>query len=254
MADDSDAIKVLVVDDEEAIVELVGEYLRARGLTVITASDGDEAVGLLMREDLDVVLADLRLPARGGMALLESASDLLHPVAVVVMTGYGTVETATQAMKLGASDYLLKPVRLREVHDALLRAVDDMREKHDAARRKELCTLYEELLGLRGAVGPDALLARLCTVVRHGTQSTAVRGELLQGGSWSERCVTGEAPDGEPDELIELTLEGDLGLGLRLSIFGPRRRELEPAFVQGLSSRVLERLVVQGGGDLPTTV
>lgn len=251
MADEADVMKVLVVDDEDAIVELVGEYLRARGHTVVTAADGDQAHQLLAAQDLDVVLADLRLPARGGMALLEAASALPYPVAVVVMTGYGTVETATQAMKLGAADYLLKPVRLREVHDSLLAAVQAMRERHDATRRKELCTFYEELLGLRGPVGPDALVARLCTVVRHGTQARWVRGELRSGGDWQESCVAGEADQGQPDRVFEASLES--GAGFRLSVHHPGRWELEPEYVQALADRLLERLVELGGDDLPTT-
>lgn len=93
----SDAYRVLVVDDEEAIVELVGEYLRARGHQVYTCGDGDEALAMVERERLDVVLTDLRLPARGGMSLLEALQQLDRPVAAVVMTGFGTVETAVQA-------------------------------------------------------------------------------------------------------------------------------------------------------------
>lgn len=154
-------IRVLVVDDEEAIVELVAEYLRARGMEVVTAADGDRALAALEGDRVDVVLTDLRLPVRGGMSLLEAIVERAVPVATVVMTGYGTIETATQALKLGASEYLLKPVRLRELHEALHTALNSLHRAQARERAVRQVALYEALLGLGPTPGADELLQRL---------------------------------------------------------------------------------------------
>lgn len=156
---DSEApVRVLVVDDEESIVELVAEYLAARGMIVTTAGDGERALAALDAQPIDVVLTDLRLPVRGGMSLLEAIVERRGAVATVVMTGYGTIETATQALKLGAADYLLKPVRLRELHDALHKALRDLHQDRARRRALRMQPLYHALLGVGPDLAPELLL------------------------------------------------------------------------------------------------
>lgn len=180
---------ILVVDDEESIVEVVGEYLRARGLEVRTASDGDQALAIARDGRVEVVISDLRMPVRGGMSLLEGIREAQLPIAAIVMTGFGTVETALQAMKLGAVDYLLKPVRLRDVYQAVARAREVGRRRLLAARHEDERALFALLLGLDGPRDRSNLGAALGRVLAW-TCGGPVGLELLDGSA-VERLTEG---------------------------------------------------------------
>lgn len=206
-------IRVLVVDDEESIVELVAEYLAARGMVVTTAGDGERAIALLESQPIDVVLTDLRLPVRGGMSLLERIVERTVPVATVVMTGYGTIETATQALKLGAADYLLKPVRLRELHEALHKALRNQRRAQERERAVRRVPLYQALLGVGPELSDDGLLALLRDEAEH----------LLGCG-----CAWGLARGAEQrrvgdERAQELLLQVEQAPGLRLELWAGAR-------------------------------
>src|SRR3954451_8428778 len=102
--------RILVVDDEDGIRSFVAEVLEDEHDTVMTAKDGDEAAGLLDRQSFDVVVTDLKMPGRDGMALLSKIRAEQPETQVIVLTAQGTVESAVQAMKSGAFDYLQKPI------------------------------------------------------------------------------------------------------------------------------------------------
>ena len=105
---------VLVVDDEEKIQKLLALNLR-NSYRVIVAGNVDEAVAYLEKGEVDLVLTDLKLPGEDGIAMLKKVKAFDSSIPVVLMTAYGTVENAVEAMKLGAFDYLLKPVKMKEV-------------------------------------------------------------------------------------------------------------------------------------------
>ena len=109
--------RILVVDDEEGIRSFVAETLAIAGHEVTTAADGHEALALLDRQGFDLVVTDLRMPGptppRGGdagMALVHKIKDDQPDVEVIVMTAHGTIDTAIEAMKAGAFEYLTKPL------------------------------------------------------------------------------------------------------------------------------------------------
>lgn len=112
--------RVLLVDDEPAIREMLCEYLRGRGLDVHEAPDAETAVARLDRERPDVVITDLKLPGNDGISVIRAATNWSVPA--VMMTGYATVESAIEAHAAGARGYLLKPFRLRDLYAALERA------------------------------------------------------------------------------------------------------------------------------------
>ncbi len=102
---------ILIVDDERGIREFIAEALRDAGHDTVAAADGAEALGLLRERAFDLLITDLRMPGSpDGMGLLRSARAEEPDMEVIVLTAYGTVETAVEAMKLGAFDYLQKPV------------------------------------------------------------------------------------------------------------------------------------------------
>ncbi len=111
----ADAGIVLVVDDEAAIVESLTKIFRREGLHVLSATDGNTGLDLLRKHRVGVLLTDLMMPQTTGMDLLRAAKTIAPETEVVLMTAYGTVETAVDAMKEGAYDFVTKPLKRAHV-------------------------------------------------------------------------------------------------------------------------------------------
>lgn len=103
--------RILVVDDEPAIREVISEYLRMEGYQVGTAADGLEALAILRNQEFDVIVTDLSMPNLDGFGLMHRALELQPLVSVIVLSGQGTFENAVQAVHRGAYDFVAKPVR-----------------------------------------------------------------------------------------------------------------------------------------------
>ncbi|HEU4582029.1 MAG TPA: EAL domain-containing protein [Polyangiaceae bacterium] len=121
--------RVLVVDDEPAIRRVLSDFLKIEGFAVDTAPDGEVALSLLTRAQYDVVISDLKMPKVGGLELLGEIARLNPEALTIVMTGFGTVDTAIHAMKAGAYDYILKPFKVDVVLATIVQGL--------ARRRKE---------------------------------------------------------------------------------------------------------------------
>src|SRR5262245_32102333 len=106
---------VLVVDDEPAIVESLTKIFRREGMSVLSAPDGTQGLDLLRKHRVGVLLTDLMMPQTSGMDLLRAAKTIAPETEVVLMTAYGTVETAVDAMKEGAYDFVTKPLKRAHV-------------------------------------------------------------------------------------------------------------------------------------------
>ena len=115
---------VLVVDDEPSIVESLAKIFRREGMTVLAATDGDAGLELLRRHRVGVLLTDLMMPKTSGMDLLRAARTLAPETEVVLMTAYGTVETAVEAMKEGAYDFVTKPLKRAHVVRVVKNAIE----------------------------------------------------------------------------------------------------------------------------------
>ncbi len=102
--------RILVVDDEEGIRSFLSEALDEEGNEIASAADGDEAASILDRRAFDVVITDLQLPGRSGLALLAKLRAEMPDTQVILLTAHGTVDTAVEAMKAGAFDYVQKPI------------------------------------------------------------------------------------------------------------------------------------------------
>ncbi|HSL03269.1 MAG TPA: response regulator, partial [Nitrospiraceae bacterium] len=124
---------ILVVDDDAEMRELVHDVLKGRGHQVSTAGGGEEALKLLAEQDCAVVVTDLRMKGMQGTELLAEIQRLYPDIGVILMTAFGSVDNAVEAMKRGASDYLTKPVepaRLRTMLANLARTRDLLPQIH----------------------------------------------------------------------------------------------------------------------------
>jgi len=113
-----DEIRILVVDDEEVVRQSHLRSLTGAHCRVEAAWNGDEALRAMERSPFDVVLLDLRMPGMDGMSVLKTIKERWPQIEVVILTGYPSIETAKEAVRLGAYDYLAKPVGPHEVINA----------------------------------------------------------------------------------------------------------------------------------------
>ena len=144
--------RILVVDDQESILFFLRKTLEQEGYEVIGAASSREAHEQLAESIPDVVLLDLKLPDGSGLTILEELQRDEPDLAVVMMTAFGDVDTSVRAMKLGAFDYVNKPIRLEELLGILDRAMARALERH----RTRLGAAVRELQ----AVSPLAVLGR----------------------------------------------------------------------------------------------
>ena len=170
--------KVLVVDDDSLTRELLCEILSRHGCDVILAADGDQAVQAIERDELDLVLTDIKMPGLTGMDVLQRACEVNRDAPVILMTAFGTIENAVEAMKQGAFDYIVKPVSPDRV-DLLFRRVTEWQ-----ALVRENRYLRSQVAGHEAAdelVGRHPRLAEVIDTVRRVAQSKAT--VLIQGES-----------------------------------------------------------------------
>ena len=137
-----EAARILVVDDERVIREILAEFLTLEGFSVNTVEDGEKALVELRLHPYDLLITDLKMPRLSGLQLLEKIEAERLGVLTVLMTGFGTVETAIEAMKKGAYDYLLKPFKVEEVIHVVERALYRQRLQTENIRLREALTIY----------------------------------------------------------------------------------------------------------------
>lgn len=118
MGDGKQTYSILLVDDEEVFRRRLAQAFSRRGFTVYEAGDFDAAVAVLNESSPELALIDLRMPGRSGLELVAEAKRLRPEIKIVVLTGYGSIATASQAIKLGALYYLPKPADVDEILNA----------------------------------------------------------------------------------------------------------------------------------------
>ena len=126
---------VLIVDDEEDFLETITKRLNKRQVDAIGARSGEEALKLLKEKTFDVVILDIKMP--GGMDGIEALREIkkIQPLAeIILLTGHASVETSIEGMKLGAFDYLLKPIKLEELLKKIAQAIEK-KDTHDQKQR-----------------------------------------------------------------------------------------------------------------------
>lgn len=122
--EDSPMESILLVDDEEHFRERLARAFSNRGYTVFEAADVDQALDMIKKNQPDWALIDLRMPGKSGLDLIREAKEFLPFLKIVVLTGYGSIATATEAIKLGAYYYLPKPADVDDILNAFQKDPD----------------------------------------------------------------------------------------------------------------------------------
>jgi len=135
--------KIIVVDDEEPVRELLVDVLREEGYSLESSETPPGALEKMRGERFDLLLTDILMPEMDGFELIREAKKILPDIIPIVMTGYGTVDTAQEAVKGGAFDYVLKPFNVGELCVAVAGALERKRTLDDAARMRELTELFK---------------------------------------------------------------------------------------------------------------
>ncbi|HEX4403520.1 MAG TPA: HD domain-containing phosphohydrolase [Polyangia bacterium] len=150
--------RILVVDDEKVIREILADFLNMEGYVVHTVEDGVEAMKELHRRSYNLVISDLKMPNMSGLELIQQITAESLPVLTVIMTGFGTVETAIEAMKRGAYDYILKPFKVEEVMHIVQRGLERQRLQHENIRLKDALSIYKISEAIATSLSVDTVL------------------------------------------------------------------------------------------------
>jgi DNA-binding response OmpR family regulator len=132
---------VLIVDDEKNILLTLSQSLEALQLETDTARSGEEALAKLKEREFGLILLDFRMPGMDGMEVLRQVREIRPDIHVIMITAYGTIELAVEAMKLGAVDFIQKPFSPEEIRELVARVMD--REKWDEQKAADYGTSIE---------------------------------------------------------------------------------------------------------------
>jgi two-component system response regulator AtoC len=193
------ARRVLLVDDDRAILGSLGEALEDLSLEVATASSAEDALGRLTAYAPDLILSDIRMPGLDGIGLLELVRERAPSIDVVLMTAYDDMPTVVRAMRAGAFDFLVKPIRIDELEDVVRRALKDRATRERADRVAEDNARSYRLGEL---VGHDRTMIEVFKLVGQLGSSRVnvlIRGESGTGKELVARAIHYNSPDaGEP--------------------------------------------------------
>ncbi|MEK9502088.1 sigma-54-dependent transcriptional regulator [Gaopeijia maritima] len=197
--------RILVVDDEEGLREALAEKLRHSGHAVETAASAEEALAGLSRIRPDLIVTDLMMPGLTGLELLEKVQESLPSVGVVVMTGNEDMASAVAAMKAGAFDYLVKPVRLAQVDELVVRCLREQALNREAEAAPEPTDT-----GSGGkVVGRDPRMIeiyKMIGVLARNRATVMIRGETGTGKEMVARAIhTNSAHADEPFVAVNCT-------------------------------------------------
>jgi response regulator RpfG family c-di-GMP phosphodiesterase len=248
---EGESARILVVDDERVIREILAEFLALEGFSVHTVEDGEKALTELRLRPYDLLITDLKMPRLSGLQLLEKVEQERLGVLTVLMTGFGTVETAIEAMKKGAYDYLLKPFKVEEVIHVVERALYRQRLQAENIRLREALTIYKVSEAIALSHDIDHILDVVLRAALDEVKADVATLHLRTGERYEERvkllASDIQVPGGLPSPSFNILLE-QFTQGLPILVHGAKagRFFTESAIPDSLTSFVAVPLQVRG--------
>ncbi len=248
-----DSFSILVVDDEPPQLELIGGFLKKQGFEVALAESGERALQRFRQESFDLVLTDQRMPNLSGLDLVKAVRAVNPETAVIIMTAYGSIETAVDAIKAGATDYLTKPLNL----DELLHRIEKVREHQRLlSENRDLREELRERHRIEGIIGESGRMLEVFSLVRRVASSEAtvlIRGESGTGKELIAKAIHYASPRAS-GPLVKVNCAALPETLLESELFG----HVKGAFTGALANRKGRFEVASGGtifldeiGDLP---
>jgi len=179
---------LLVVDDDIHVLGAIADYLRSLGHRTETATTCEDATDRMKEFRFDVVVCDVNLPDKDGFHLLEWAVENATDTSVILLTGYGTIESAVEAIRIGAFEYLTKPVIDEELHLAVQRALG---QRQIVEENKSLKAQLDQRFGLSNVIGRDYQMLRLFDLIESVADTPTT--VLILGESGTGKSITARA-------------------------------------------------------------
>ncbi|NLI81909.1 MAG: sigma 54-interacting transcriptional regulator [Deltaproteobacteria bacterium] len=210
---------ILIVDDEKNYLLVLEDLLLEEGYRVVTSDNGARALEILKAHELDVVITDMKMPGMDGMSLLEHIHAMHPDLPVIMMTAYGSVEKAVEAMRKGAFDYILKPFENEELKLTIRKAIDHYQL---VCQNRYLTRELQDRYQFNNIIGKSAVMQRIYRLIEKVAPSKAtvlITGESGTGKELIARAIHFNSPRGErpfisvncgalPETLLESELFG----------------------------------------------
>ena len=182
--------RIMIIDDEQAIRWSLGEALKNLGYEVEEAADGETGIKLFQKDPTDLVILDLKLPDTDGIAVLKKLKGIDEDLPVVMMTAYGEIETAVEAIRGGAYDFLLKPFQLEKMKVAIKNALETsrLRSELDGIRKKE-----RQAYDFKNFLGKSKVMQEVFTKVKKIGGESKASTILIQGESGTGKELVARA-------------------------------------------------------------
>src|SRR5712692_2827267 len=166
--------RILIVDDEVELKNILLEALTTHGYEASGFTSPEEALGVLREQAFDVLLTDLMMPGMDGISLLKASLEIDPYLICIMMTGQGTIQTAVDAMKFGAFDYVLKPFRLQTMLPVLTRAINTRHLRLENLQLRETVAIYELGQTIAFTLNPQTVISKLADAALQQTNADEV--------------------------------------------------------------------------------
>ena len=212
--------RILIVDDEEVIRNSIALYLRREGYQVDVCTSGEEGLRGIEEVDPDLVLLDVKLPTLGGLDVLKRAKEVKDDLIVIMITAFGSIESAVQAMKAGAYDYITKPLDLDELDVTIKKGLETVRLKKEVSLlRKERLERFNVEYVAAESVSMREVEEQIDKIARYDSSMVLIQGESGTGKELVATSIHYKSPRADkpfvvvncaaiPKELVESELFG----------------------------------------------
>ena len=180
---------ILIIDDEQTQREVLTGYLKKKGYHILSADSGDEGIKLIKQNTVDIVLSDFKMPDKTGLEVLEEVKNINPEISFVIITAYSTVEDAVKAMRLGAYDYISKPVDLDELDLMIEKIIENRNLKSEI---KNLKSQLQEKHRITSIISHSPKMEEVLSIASRAAESSA---SILKRSSFSLNiCLMSIAP------------------------------------------------------------
>ena len=221
--------RVLIADDEIQLLSLLSEVLSTKGYEASCHPSGREALEALQGREFDIVMADLKMPDMDGIALLRAAFQLDPHLVGIVITGHGTTQTAVEAMRLGAFDYLLKPVEIAELLRTVARAMSVRQLRMENVELRATAAIADLCLAAAFTRDVEVILAKVADAAVEGCKpdELSIMVPIREGDELRVAVVRGEERQQAPERILGCRVPRGAGIA------GWVARFKEPLMLQG---------------------